>query len=431
MSNVGSGNITGDGLYRLLGPMAKMAVRAALPGVIQAAGQRLGTPSANRIQGSGDYVCNDIVHMGGGQPVKGMQGVPMTKYTHSEFIKDIAVPATPAAFTSMQLSLNAADAGTFPWLSRLASLYTKYKFTKLLFEFRTTTSNYSAAGTLGTIIMAPHYNVDSAVFPSKQTMEAATHAVSSAPSNSIMMGFECAKKDANVTWYNVLSDTTVARGNFTDPGYVEVATTGLPGTAGTTLGELWVHYTCEMIEPYISQAEQFSTGVAMPCARFSTVSSNMVNAMDAGVFGLQFSQTSSTNDGSIPAASYQKGYVSASVPSASDWFVYTNADSGKAVGFRYAGTYLLRATGRLNGTPTATSGAPYDITGLSGSVTVVSGNNSALNFTAWAATSGWYSYTWLVTVSAGATITTARNAGWTGTSALAIPANELLIVKTG
>jgi len=429
-SNVG-GNITGDGLYKLLGPLAKMAVRAALPGAIQAAGQRLSTPSAGRIQGAGDYVCNDIVHMGGGHAVKGMQGVPVTKYTHSEYIKDLVVPAVPTAFVSQQFNINAADSTTFPWLSRLASLYTKYKFTKLLFEFRTTTSNYSAAGTLGTVVMAPHYNVDSAVFPNKQVMEASTHAVSSAPSNSIIMGFECAKKDANVSWYNVMNDVTVARGNFTDAGYVEVATSGLPGTAGTTLGELWVHYTCELIEPFISQAEQLSTGVAMPATRFSVSSATTVNIMDTGVFGLQFGVASSANDGSIPAANYQKGYVSVSVPTAGDWFAYMNGDAGKTVGFRYAGTYLLRATGRLSAAATTSTGVPYDITGTAGSVTVVSGNNSAANFLPMTSTSNWYTASWLITVSAGATITTTRNAGWTGTGSLTVLTGELLIVKIG
>lgn len=432
MSSVG-GSIKGDGLYRLLGPLAKMAVRAALPGVMQAAGSRLSVPLASRIQGAGDYVCNDIVHMGGGhQSVKGNQGVPVTKYTHSEFVKDLVVPAVPTAFSSQQFAINAADATTFPWLSRLASLYTKYKFSKLLFEFRTTTSNYSAAGTLGTVVMAPHYNVDSATFPSKQTMEAATHAVSSAPSNSVIMGFECAKKDANVSWYNVLNDVTVARGNFTDAGYVEVATSGLPGTAGTTLGELWVHYTCELIEPFISQAEQFSTGVAMPVTRFIQSSSAAAALMDNGVFGFQYSAVSSFNDGSIPIANYQKGYVSTAVPTAGDWFAYLTGDAGaKAVGFRYAGTYLLRATGRLSAVTTTSTGAPYDITGIAGTVTVISGNNSSVNSTVMGSPSTWYSYSWLITVSAGATVTTTRNAGWTGTALLQLPVNELLIVKVG
>lgn len=426
--------VRGDGMYKMLAPLAKMAVQAALPGALQRAGSRLFPMSMNGVKGPGDYVCNDIVHMGGGHPVKkGREGVPVTRYVHSEFIKDLVVPATPTAFVSQRFSLNSSDATTFPWLSRLASLYTKYKFTKLLFEFRSTTSNYSAAGTLGTVVMAPHYNVDSLPYLTKQTMEAATHAVSSAPSNSIILGFECAKKDDNVKWFNIINDVSVVRGNFTDPGYVEVATSGLPGTAGTVLGEIWVHYECELIEPYISQGE-VSTAINTQVTEFRQAGSNMVNPLDVSVFGLQFNAVPavSVNVG-YPAANWQPSYkVSGNVePTAGDWFAATSCDSGGGLLLRYAGTYVLEMKGRLSVAGTSSTGAPFEISAISGTVTVLSGNNSATNPIIYPSTSNWIAYRWVVSVSAGCVLRTTRGPGWLGFSAATMPDATLSISRIG
>jgi len=430
-SHVNVQGMSGDGLYRLLAPLAKAAVSAAMPRALQAAGSRL-MPSAARFSGSGDYVTNDIVHMGGGHPIgKGVSGVPVTKYQHSEYIRDIVVPAAPAAFTSLKFNINAADSGTFPWLSRLASLYTKYKFTKLLFEFRTTTSNYSAAGSLGTVVMAPHYNVDSQQFPTKQAMEASTHAVSSAPSNSIIMGFECAKVDANVSWYNVLNDGTIARGNFTDAGYVEVSTTGLPGVAGTTLGELWVHYACDLIEPYVPVSDTPASAAKGTVSVYQQSGSNLANAMVNGVFGFQYSAMNSLTSDDFPVANQGVSVRATAVPSTSDWFTWCSADAGKQLGFRYGGTYILELKHRITGPPTTATGPPYEVSALAGTLTVISGNtnnpapivwSSGVNATAWG-------YRWVVTVSDGAILTTTLGTGWTGVSTYAAVFADLSVTK--
>lgn len=428
---VNASSVTGDGLYKLLGPLAKMAVRAALPGAMQAAGARL-MPSASRISGSGDYVTNDIVHAGAASVAKGTSGVPVTKYTHSEYIKDISVPGTPAAFTSQKFSLNSADAGTFPWLSRLAALYTKFRFTKLVFEFRTTTSNYSSAGSLGTVIMAPHYNVASPQFLTKQAMEASTHAVSAAPSTSILMGFECAKKDANVTWYNVLNDLAVARDNFTDPGYVEVATSGLPGTANTTLGELWVHYTCELIEPYISQIQSITTNDsgAMSSYRFGGATANILST---GVFGIQNTGATGGLATEFPGMNYRPSYVTAGVtapPSDPNWFTYCSGDYfGKGLVFRNPGTYSITLAARLSAAPTTSTGAPFTITASAGSVDVLVGNNPDASDVIWTSGSTWFVYTWVVQVTGSTILTTTLGTGWTGVSTISVPDGWLTIQR--
>jgi len=424
--------VSGDGLYRLLGPLAKMAVQAAIPAAMGQAARVL-RPNAATIHGSGDYVTNDIVHSSNSMPSKkGNAGVPMTKFTHSEYITDLVVPAVPANFSVSRFSINAADTATFPWLSRLASLYTKYKFTKLLFEFRSNTSNYSSAGALGTVVMAPQYNTDAQLFTNKQLMEAATHAVSSAPSNSVLMGFECAKADNINQWYVVLNDNNIARSNLTDMGSIAVATSGLPGTAGTSLGELWVHYTCELIEPYISVTDAVNTGALALCTGF-TQTAGTGATFTTGSFG--FSNTFMAPQ--IPAyfSSTPGNYVvatktsSATLPTGTGWFVSCSGDLGPQLGFRLAGVYEINLKMRLATAPTTTTGAPFDLSANTGSLVSVVGNNSSTTEIVYASPATIITYRWVISVGALTGITASPNAGFTGIVATVVQAVCLTVVK--
>ncbi len=419
-------NFTGDGLYRLIGPMAKMAVKAALPVALNNAASLI-RPNAARIQGSGDYVTNDIVHSAS-SATKVANGAPRTVFTHSEYVTDVLVPSTPAAFNIQRFTLNPADTATFPWLSRLASLYTKYQFKKLLFEFRTNTSNYSAAGTLGSVILAPQYNVDAQTFTSKQLMEAASHAVSAAPSTSIMMGFECAKKDNVNQWYQVLNESTQLRNNFTDVGAVSVATSGLPGTAGTSLGELWVHYTCELIEPYISVTDQFNTGASSQVAGYFAGSGNNANGLTLGFMGMQYSALSVITPSALGPTGVA-ATLSTSVPTTSTWFCACGGDAWKYLALRLPGTYVLESKVRLSAGPSTSTGAPWDLTATAGSIISITGNNSSTSNITWSSTNPWLAYRYVVTVTAGTVLTSTLNAGWTGTSTIVPNSTELVITK--
>jgi hypothetical protein len=114
-------------------------------------------------------------------------------------------------------------------------------------------SEYSSQIGLGTIVMAPIYNPDQPDFSTKQQMEAASHAVSFKPSNSAFCGVECARKDNNFSWYNIRL-AEMDRTPLTDFARMNIAIAGIPNNvaSGTVMGELWIHYTCELLEPIIS-----------------------------------------------------------------------------------------------------------------------------------------------------------------------------------
>jgi hypothetical protein len=251
--------VRGGGLYTLPAALTKVlkssvvsAVKNSIPkGTFEKRGAQFGRGLAN-IVGFGDYVVNDIVSMNNNyKNMRGRHGTEAQLISNCEYVGDVLANGS-STFTNTAKLLEPTDT-TFPWLSQVAKLYTKYRFRQLLFEFRSMSSEYSSQIGLGTIIMAPIYNKDQPDFTNKQQMEAAAHAVSFKPSNSAFCGVECARKDNNFTWYNVrLGD--MDRTPLTDFARLNVAISGIPASVGvgTILGELWVHYTCELIEPIIS-----------------------------------------------------------------------------------------------------------------------------------------------------------------------------------
>jgi len=247
-SRMGKGSgIKGRGNYAAMAA-AGAAARALgnkliAPGTFEKTGASIGR-GLSGVLGFGDYVVNDTFS-GKGKPQPQV-------ISNCEFAFDFK--KTGIGFTPSEYDINPANSALFPWLSRIASLYTNYRFRQLVFEFRTMCSDYSSTMTLGSIIMAPQYNVDLSAFSTKQQMEAATHAVSFKPSCSALCGFECDSSDMQVRWYTVRNSITDATTKFTDPGTFTIAASGLSNNIadGSVVGEVWVRYTVELIDPILA-----------------------------------------------------------------------------------------------------------------------------------------------------------------------------------
>lgn len=330
----------GGGSYLATGMAAARTIGQAIPkGTFEDVGGLLGAAAGRGLAnftGVGDYVFNDIVHTAS-MPTR--NAALKQRISNCEYITDLN--ASGAAFKINVLPLNPADPATFPWLSKVASLYQKYKFEQLIFEFRSNTSDYSAAGPLGTVILSPVYNVLADVPQSKQQLEAYAHAVSSKPSNSMMCGVECASSEDNIKWYYV-RNASDAPTQFTDPGTFFTATNGLPGAVGS-LGELWVHYTIKFDEPILTtrQAQQAYAQVK--------VTNNAAGLGDTFMAGLRaFTSGGGTGiDTEDPAisgvvSSYRTFDVASGRPTA-PYFVSVDASvtTGTRLWFAAAGTYLV------------------------------------------------------------------------------------------
>lgn len=263
-NNVSNGKkapkLKGSGSYQMAANLAAGAVANSLKGMLakhlpagtfERAGARIGAKlgrGLSNISGVGDYVVNDTFVNNSNNMKNGL--TPQT-ISNCEYAFELTADGSPGFDVFRQL-INPTNSNLFPWLSRIARLYTKYRFTQLVFEYRSTSSDYAAGGGLGSVIFAPQYNINLEAFPTKQIMQAATHAVSTKPSNGMLCGLECSPKDQNFKWLLVRNSNEQAT-PMTDMGWFNWALYGCPASNGVGIGEVWVHYTCELIEPVIAR----------------------------------------------------------------------------------------------------------------------------------------------------------------------------------
>ena len=269
-----------EGTFSKFGGLAGGALGAAagnlvVPGsglATSRLGSSLGSRLGNRISrlvGFGDYQVKENSLFKEGMAIPPGEAVPSfgvlgqaTRVRHREYIQDVVIPTTPSSFHNTSYTVNPGVASTFPWLAALANQYQQYKFNGLIFEFKTLSSDITAGGALGSVTMASNYDVVADSYASKIEMENSQYAVSAKPSCSQIHTMECQPSaTANVLYYirnNATSATLGQDNRFYDLANFQLATAGLPGSAGAVLGELWVSYDVSLYKPVI-RAESLST----------------------------------------------------------------------------------------------------------------------------------------------------------------------------
>lgn len=216
----------------------------------------------SQILGFGDYTVrqNSLMDSGGklseGTEIPTFKSVGHeTRICHREYIGDILTPASPLVFSNTSYKINAANPSLFPWLAPIAANYQQYRFNGLVLEFKSLSSDVTAGGALGAIIMATNYDAVDTVFSSKLTMENSEFAISCKPSLSQMHAVECDPQQvANNLYYcrDSTQGTGTADNRFYDLGNFQIATVGLPSVAGTVLGELWASYDVSLLKPEVA-----------------------------------------------------------------------------------------------------------------------------------------------------------------------------------
>lgn len=248
-----------------------IAANAIIPGTGIAgssAGRYLGS-QISKLVGFGDYTVRSNTLSNVGKAIMPGEAVPdfgirgnETRVRHREYLRDITVPSTPTTFTNTSYTINAGDTYTFPWLAQVAARYQQYKFNGLIFEFKTLSSDITAGGALGAVMMAANYDVLDSPFEDKIHMENSQYAVSAKPSCTQIHTIECAPNETAQKMLYVRSagssTTTSQDARFFDLGSFQLATVGLPGSAGEVLGELWVSYDVSLYKPEIPNTEVLS-----------------------------------------------------------------------------------------------------------------------------------------------------------------------------
>lgn len=308
--------------------------------------------------GYGDYILNDIVHKAGGVPR--MDPNTARTISHCEFIADVLAPSNAGVYNVQRiLQLNPGDEVAFPWLAPIAQRFAKYKFRQLIFEFRSSSSDYSAGTALGTVILAPNYNPIAPAPGTKTAMESLSGAVSAKPSNGIYAGIECASPNP-ARW--VRNPSVNAQTQLTDLADFYIATSGLSAPTGTALGELWVHYTVDLFEPYYAPTQALASPGAVVLVQ-PAIGTNLFTNNGWGNFGLASNMAFADLNPDIPIAS--SCIITAGAPPSSRSYLFgfdSSRTKNDTIWFGRPGRYLLSATMATSVAFTATTGDMYAIT---------------------------------------------------------------------
>jgi hypothetical protein len=240
-------------------------------GVGSSVGGGIGAEVGNMIFGRGAYnVSQNSLYSHGTVLSEGMdtpkfiEGNQSTRISHCEFVQDIVVPGAPTAFTNLQFVINPGNPALFPWLSSIANNYQQYELMGMVVHFKSTSTDFSTSGALGSVIMATNYDVLEVPFANKIIMENSQYAVSAKPSLSQLHAIECDPKltVSDVKYIrNASSSTTVSQdARFYDHGSFQIATVGLSAAAGQVLGELWVTYDIKLLKPEIVNTSSLLVG---------------------------------------------------------------------------------------------------------------------------------------------------------------------------
>jgi len=183
---------------------------------------------------------------------------------------------TPSEFEALRYRIQASNADIFPWGANVAELYQEYKIKGCVFTLESTYSNYSSAGSLGTVCICTQYNAADRPFDSMNDMINYAFRSTGNPSQNIVHGLECdpsiVGRQEKLEVRNKSNDNYTAAPNNFDFGWLTVATEGLPPVAaGGQIGRLYVTYDIEFSLPRtksdIYSIDQRQIGSWMPAAK--------------------------------------------------------------------------------------------------------------------------------------------------------------------
>jgi len=188
----------------------------------------------------------------GMDPISGglfRQGAKSQVVTHTEYVGEIA---GSTGFKVAAYALNPGQPGLFPWLSKIASRYEKFRFKNLEFLFQTEKSS----ATNGTVIFAVDYDASDDKPDSKTQLLQNEDKERAAPWQKFSL--KCSRHNLTDTLARFVRPSAVPGGadiKTYDLGTLYVGTSGMADTS--SVGELYVRYDVELMTPILEE-----TGVA-------------------------------------------------------------------------------------------------------------------------------------------------------------------------
>jgi hypothetical protein len=160
---------------------------------------------------------------------------------HSEYVGDIG---GSVGFTiALSLNLNPGLQGSFPWLSQIANAYEKFSVKQIQYRY----CSESPTSTTGAVFLSPEYNPQDAPPSSKLETFQNEDTVRTVPWEDVTCKIP-------TKYLKVYNEYFIRLGNMAnsdlktyDPLVLNVCTQG--NANGGTIGEIWVDYQIELINP--------------------------------------------------------------------------------------------------------------------------------------------------------------------------------------
>lgn len=169
----------------------------------------------------------------------------------TEYIAEVVSNSTGFSVLS-SYAINPGQAASFPWLSRIAQNFEKYRFLELRWIYKPEVSQFANNGQTGKILMSVDYDASDAQPSSKQQMEDVWPHSDSMPyqgQNLICSPKEMHKNsDAKYVRPGGLPGSTDIK--TYDAGNLFIGISGITANSGT-LGELHVQYVVEFTVPVL------------------------------------------------------------------------------------------------------------------------------------------------------------------------------------
>lgn len=248
---------------KAMSPKKKVVqARKALPGPAVVIGTTTTRKRSRRRRGRGPGRSNGSGSGGRGQFPGGNnpRGKRTAVVSQDEYITDV-FGSTGFAVTTF--AVNPGQAATFPWLSKEAAQWEKYRFEHLEFYYKPQVSAYATNGQSGKVILTADYDSSDPIPTTKQQMEDTDPHVDRMPYQEMALrlsAYEMRDTDAKY----VRTGPQPAR---TDLKTYDVAkfNLGTDGNANTNVvGELHVRYTCVFSVPVLEpNAAPVNTSTSM------------------------------------------------------------------------------------------------------------------------------------------------------------------------
>lgn len=233
-------------------------------GILGDYAEQLGRSAFARFFGSGDYTLQSNSLVLGGGVSADVQIMPAgdhkTRIMYREYLGDVVTgPSSVGQFYQQSIRINPGNLAFAPWLATIAQNYDQWVANGIVFEFRSMSSDYTAAAALGSVIFATQYDMYEPPFANKQEMLNTSYANEAKPTDRIVHGVECAL-DQTPNWIKYVRSGQVQANDPQlagdldefDLGIFTWATQGSGAPINTPLGSLYVYYDITLMKekPY-------------------------------------------------------------------------------------------------------------------------------------------------------------------------------------